>query len=211
MWEEIDKILRQAATQVADHIASFLPGLLVSLMLVLATFVVSLVARVLLARALARARFRSPGGTVGPGGGRGAASFDEPVTNLCARRILDDSQSRASREPHGPQRDDTVAVRAVGVRVRAASVGGTGDPDHRRDCGEVSGPIRADRRREHADPVRSVVQPWRQVARAARDSGHGPRSSRASVATFCCWHSASSLAASCSRPLLPLDSARVTS
>jgi hypothetical protein len=48
MWAQVDRILRQASTQIAD----FLPGLLVSLMLILVTFVVALLARMLLVRAL---------------------------------------------------------------------------------------------------------------------------------------------------------------
>ena len=52
MWAQVDRILRQAATQIADHIANFLPGLLVSLLLILATVVVALLARLLLVRAL---------------------------------------------------------------------------------------------------------------------------------------------------------------
>ena len=52
MWAQVDRILRQATTQIADHIANFLPGMLVSLMLILAAFVVALLARMLLVRAL---------------------------------------------------------------------------------------------------------------------------------------------------------------
>jgi hypothetical protein len=52
MWGQVDRILRQATTQIADHIANFLPGLLVSLTLMIAAFVVALLARMLLVRAL---------------------------------------------------------------------------------------------------------------------------------------------------------------
>ncbi len=52
MWAQVDRILRQATTQIADHIADFLPGMLVSLMLILATCVVAILARMLLVRAL---------------------------------------------------------------------------------------------------------------------------------------------------------------
>lgn len=52
MWEQVDRILRQATTQITDHIANFLPGMLVSLMLMLMAFVVALLARMLLVRAL---------------------------------------------------------------------------------------------------------------------------------------------------------------
>ena len=50
MWAQVDRILRQATTQIADHIADFLPGMLVSLMLILATCVVAILARMLLVR-----------------------------------------------------------------------------------------------------------------------------------------------------------------
>ena len=52
MWGQVERILRQAATQIADHLANFLPGLLVSLLLILATVVVALLARLLFVRAL---------------------------------------------------------------------------------------------------------------------------------------------------------------
>ena len=52
MWEQVDRILRQAMSQIGDHVANFLPGMLVSLMLVLAAFAVALLARVALVRAL---------------------------------------------------------------------------------------------------------------------------------------------------------------
>lgn len=52
MWEQIDRILRQAMTQIVDHVANFLPGVLVSLMLILAAFVAAILARILLVRAL---------------------------------------------------------------------------------------------------------------------------------------------------------------
>jgi hypothetical protein len=52
MWEQVDRILRQAMTRIADHLANFLPGVLVLVGLMLAAFVIALLARVLLARAL---------------------------------------------------------------------------------------------------------------------------------------------------------------
>lgn len=52
MWVQVDRILRQAMSQLADHAANFLPGVLVSLVLALATFVVALLARLLLVRGL---------------------------------------------------------------------------------------------------------------------------------------------------------------
>jgi hypothetical protein len=52
MWRQVDRILRQATTEIADHIANFLPGVLVSLLLIVAAFVVALIARILLVRAL---------------------------------------------------------------------------------------------------------------------------------------------------------------
>jgi hypothetical protein len=52
MWEQVDQILRDAATQISIHIANFLPGLLVALVLVIATFVVAFAARVLFLRLL---------------------------------------------------------------------------------------------------------------------------------------------------------------
>lgn len=52
MWEQVDRILRQAMRQIADHLANFLPGMLVALVLVLASFVVALLVRLLLVRAL---------------------------------------------------------------------------------------------------------------------------------------------------------------
>ncbi len=52
MWEEVDRILHQATSQIVDQIANFLPGVMVSLLLLLAALVVAGVVRVLLVRVL---------------------------------------------------------------------------------------------------------------------------------------------------------------
>ena len=52
MWEQVERILRDATGQISDRVASFLPGLVVALLLMLATIVVALVVRALLARTL---------------------------------------------------------------------------------------------------------------------------------------------------------------
>jgi hypothetical protein len=52
MWAQVDRLLRQAATQIVDNVASFLPGLLVAVMLLLTAFVLALLARLVLVRAL---------------------------------------------------------------------------------------------------------------------------------------------------------------
>lgn len=52
MWAQVDRILRQATSQIADHVADFLPGALVAAMLIVATFIVALLVRLLLVRAL---------------------------------------------------------------------------------------------------------------------------------------------------------------
>jgi mechanosensitive ion channel-like protein len=57
MWAQVDRILRQATSQIVDHIANFLPGVLVSLTLILATLVVALLARLLIVRALRGIQF----------------------------------------------------------------------------------------------------------------------------------------------------------
>ena len=46
MWEEVDRILRQATSQIADQLANFLPGVMVSLLLLLTALVVAVVVRV---------------------------------------------------------------------------------------------------------------------------------------------------------------------
>ena len=52
MWEQFDRILRQATSEIADHVANFLPGVLVAAMLMLVTFIVAIFVRLLLVRAL---------------------------------------------------------------------------------------------------------------------------------------------------------------
>lgn len=52
MWGQVERILRQAMSQIADHIADFLPGLVVALLLILGTLLVALVVRQLLVRGL---------------------------------------------------------------------------------------------------------------------------------------------------------------
>ena len=65
MWVQVDRILRQATTQIADHIANFLPGLLVSLALMFAAFVVAVLARMLIVRALRGLEFDRRAGQSG--------------------------------------------------------------------------------------------------------------------------------------------------
>jgi len=52
MWEQIDRILRQATSQIVDQVADFLPGVVVSLVLLLTAVLVAVVVRVLLVRVL---------------------------------------------------------------------------------------------------------------------------------------------------------------
>jgi hypothetical protein len=52
MWEQVDRILRQATSQIVDQVADFLPGVVVSLVLLLAAVLVAIVVRVLLVRVL---------------------------------------------------------------------------------------------------------------------------------------------------------------
>jgi len=52
MWEQVDRILRQATSQVVDQVADFLPGVVVSLALLLTAVLVAIVVRMLLVRVL---------------------------------------------------------------------------------------------------------------------------------------------------------------
>jgi hypothetical protein len=52
MWEQVDRVLRQSAAQIADHVANFLPGVLVAVLLIVVAFVAALLARVIIVRAL---------------------------------------------------------------------------------------------------------------------------------------------------------------
>jgi hypothetical protein len=52
MWEQLDGILRQAASRVAEQVAAALPNVLAALVLLLATLVVAVAARLVLARVL---------------------------------------------------------------------------------------------------------------------------------------------------------------
>lgn len=52
MWEQPERILGQATSQMRGYAANFLPGVLVTLTLILVSFIVALVARLLLVRAL---------------------------------------------------------------------------------------------------------------------------------------------------------------
>jgi len=52
MWAQVERILRQSATQIGDQVASFLPGLLVALLLIVVTVVAAVVVHALLLRAL---------------------------------------------------------------------------------------------------------------------------------------------------------------
>ena len=52
MWEQLNRILRQAGSQIVGYTVDFLPGVLVSLTVILVAFIVALLVRVLLVRAL---------------------------------------------------------------------------------------------------------------------------------------------------------------
>jgi hypothetical protein len=57
MWEQVERILRQAMREMADHTAAFLPGVLVSLVLFLAAAFIALVVRMLVVRGLKSIEF----------------------------------------------------------------------------------------------------------------------------------------------------------
>jgi hypothetical protein len=65
MWAQVDRILRQAARNIADGIAAFLPGALVALILILLTLVVAALVRLLLVRALRALEFDRRAGQLG--------------------------------------------------------------------------------------------------------------------------------------------------
>ncbi len=52
MWAQVERILRQSATQIGDQVANFLPGLLVALLLMSVTVIAAVVVHALLLRAL---------------------------------------------------------------------------------------------------------------------------------------------------------------
>jgi hypothetical protein len=52
MWEEVDRIIRQATTQIVNQLANFLPGVVVSLALLAGAVIVAALARRLVARAV---------------------------------------------------------------------------------------------------------------------------------------------------------------
>jgi hypothetical protein len=57
MWEQVDRILRQATGQIADHVADFLPGVLVLVVLLMGAAIAAVLVRVLLVRALRSLEF----------------------------------------------------------------------------------------------------------------------------------------------------------
>ncbi len=65
MWEQVDRVLRQAMARIADHVAEFLPGVLVALILVVLTFVVAVVMRLVFLRALRAFEFDRRAGQLG--------------------------------------------------------------------------------------------------------------------------------------------------
>jgi Conserved TM helix len=52
MWEEVDRIIRQATTHIVNQVANFLPGVVVSLALLVGAVIVAALARRLVARAV---------------------------------------------------------------------------------------------------------------------------------------------------------------
>jgi hypothetical protein len=65
MWEQVDRVLRQATGRIADHVAEFLPGVLVALILVVLTFVVAVLMRLVVLRALRAFEFDRRAGQLG--------------------------------------------------------------------------------------------------------------------------------------------------
>ncbi|MCL4811269.1 MAG: hypothetical protein KJ061_02235 [Vicinamibacteraceae bacterium] len=65
MWEQVDRVLRQATSQIVDHVANFLPGVLVSLVLVLLTFAVAMLLRTAVVRMLRGIEFDRRAGQLG--------------------------------------------------------------------------------------------------------------------------------------------------
>ena len=65
MWEQVDRVLRQATGRIADHVAEFLPGVLVALILVVLTFVVAVVMRLVFLRTLRAFEFDRRAGQLG--------------------------------------------------------------------------------------------------------------------------------------------------
>jgi hypothetical protein len=85
MWEEVDRILRQAMGRIVDHVAEFLPGVLVALILVFLTFVVAALVRLTFHRALRAVEFdRRAGqlGLTGPPGRPFAATASQTVARV---------------------------------------------------------------------------------------------------------------------------------
>jgi hypothetical protein len=82
MWEQVDRILRQATSQIADQVANFLPGLLVALLLMLTTLVVAVLVRALLARALRGLEFDRWAERVGLAALVGWSSTTSPAYNV---------------------------------------------------------------------------------------------------------------------------------
>src|SRR5260370_23209759 len=52
MWEQVDRILRQATSNTVNQVANFLPGVVVSLALLIGAVIVAALARRVLTRAL---------------------------------------------------------------------------------------------------------------------------------------------------------------
>jgi len=82
MWEQVDRILRQATSQIADQVANFLPGVVVALLLMLVTVVMALLVRALLARALRGLEFDRWAERVGLAALVGWAPTSSPAHNV---------------------------------------------------------------------------------------------------------------------------------
>jgi Mechanosensitive ion channel, conserved TM helix len=65
MLEQVDRIIRQAMSQIGDNVANFLPGVLVSLLLIVTTLAVAVLARVLVVRMLQSLEFDRRAGQFG--------------------------------------------------------------------------------------------------------------------------------------------------
>ncbi len=78
MWEQVERILRQAMREMADHTAAFLPGVIVSFVLFAAAVLIAFIVRVLVVRGLKSIEFDRRAEQFGFGGLTGWSASASP-------------------------------------------------------------------------------------------------------------------------------------
>ena len=155
MWQQVERILTEAAHRSVESVAAFMPGVLALMMILLVAVLLANPGPGARVPRAARSRIRPSRVALGHWGpsptGRSRRASPTVVARLAQWTIL---LLGLLVGTHGARRRDAFRVRAVDVSIRAARAGCPARAGDRRDPRAVLLARRLDRRRQHADSFR---------------------------------------------------------